>query len=247
MRVETIRMSGGEGHLELCNSEGETALLVDGLPAALVWTNAGDQGPCTVLRAHDTAHLEEDGIDAGPPVRTILPEVSLMEQVEPLLALYADGLYEVAYEDHVEMFDEDDPQEPQAPEPFLNWVGLKSMEADGGLLLGTRPRDLLDPAMVDSLHRRLQLGIRPPVVITRALHSPVAFILDGHHLMEAYQRLGQPVPVLTITSLQPRQLSPEEGCELIRLAYAQIADITAAHYRASRLAHQRRHAVGQAH
>lgn len=70
--------------------------------------------------------------------------------------------------------------------------------------VATRPFDDIDDDQVRYFERQIAQGARPWVLVMRAIYLPehiwsADFILDGHHKLQAYNKLGINPPVATIT------------------------------------------------
>lgn len=91
--------------------------------------------------------------------------------------------------------------------------------------------DRIDPERVDFYVREIQRGARPKVVVYSCCYpadgdcSP-NYIIDGHHKLEAYLRLGIDVPCLSIFA---NVTEYHATAELLRLSYPFLKDFEFAH------------------
>lgn len=235
--TETIVVRGGTGQLSLRHGRLDTALLLDGEPVALVWEGQG-QGR-TFVRAQDLGALEDT-----QPLRHVAPEARLSATLRPILALLPDGPYhlELLASPDVEPDEPDEDARPHASGRFVDWAGLHEIEDGEPLLIGTVPRDLLDPARIRDLTGWIREGGRPGVVVLDCEGDDVGFIVAGHAALEAYRQADRQPTLLRITTLEPAPLTLQEGADLLTRAYEHIGQIVAAHYAATHEDEDRRHA-----
>lgn len=237
IREEPCRVHKGRGDLEVCVGEGDVTLLVEGLPAAIVWPAHLEEGLYDFVRAHDTAAVT-DRLPALPlhPDAHLDPDASLQDQLAPLLELLVDGLYQASVislgpaAPLPPTGDEAVPDPAEARGQYMNWAGLHEVQTRDRLLLGTTPRELLSPDRIDARVRQVQRGGRPLVVLLTAPEAPAAFIVHGHDAMEAYHRTGQSPMAVLLDYQTPRFLSEEEGARVMQTAFARCGEIAAAHY-----------------
>lgn len=230
---------GGARTLEFCVGERDSALLVEEQPVAVVWDVAHDSAHQYFVRAYDTASVDEKlRRHRELLTETVDPHLPLQDQFRPILQLFPSGNYTLIFEPGMDLDDDplpsQDVKELWSSWRFMDWAGLHHVAAGEGLLLGSRPREFLDARRIRFYEDQIRDGARPIVVMAGALDSDTAFIVDGHHKMEAYRRLRKSPGALFILAEEPRFMTVDEGCDLIAEAYARCAEIAAAHYRAVR-------------
>lgn len=239
----TLTVQHGLGLLEIVQGDEDCALLIDGMPVAMVWDAALESPTNYFVRAYDSEPLGEHLARHAP---LEIPDPNDVEAVfdgalRPLLHALANGDYRVLLESSLGLtVPEQRDSKHDSAWRFMAWAGLHETPADGGLLLGTRPRELLSPERIADFEQHIRSGARPPVVLLGSTRTPVAFIVDGHHKLEAYRSMSVPPAAIVILAETPRQISIEEGCTLLEEAYKRCGDIASAHYRAVRSVDRRR-------
>lgn len=220
----TVAVQNGLDVLQLCVGDHDSALLVDGLPSALVWDLPSHPSSYFLLRAYDTSHVED--VLHGLPAFDIglAADEPLSAQLMPLLRLFSNGVYEVAVLPRLDMA----PPTPEVPAPgtakLRSWIGLKELPTADAPLVGTVPKDRLDQARIDTLAARIRQGAWPTVVFASSDAAHAAFIVYGHHALEAYRAVGVAPSAVCITAEDPHYLSVQEGCALVRIAFDRCAE-----------------------
>jgi hypothetical protein len=202
-RGERYTLQGGEGLFEIRGGGFDNGLLFRGTPVALLWCDCeGSVGQFLVRsrRSLDVSsevrhlrHITDGGFDPDQPIAS---------QIAPLLALFADGDYRLTYEVIVPDCDVIEFSEASS---LLNH--RDSFYPFDWTLVTTRPRASLNATRVDYYRARIGSGVRPLVLSVGVGYAYL--VLDGHHKLAAYQRLGSPPAVLCIDRLEPPLLTPE--------------------------------------
>lgn len=235
---EVLHIRDATGDLEICAGEGDVALLVEGLPCALVWPASHDQPEHFYVRAFDTSVIADrlrdmrilvDGVDLDVPLRL---------QIEPLTRCLVDGRYTVELLRPLGL-EHEEPQPAHVRNKrgvgrWMDWAGLHRVSSNEPLLLGSVPHELIDAHRTAALRERILAGARPVVVMLTLTDQDVTFLVAGHEVMEAYQTLGLPPRALLITYETPRWLSVDDGIRMLGQAYQRCADLASAHFRAVR-------------
>lgn len=211
---EDFTLTDGEGLIDVRGDGGdECGLLIEDRPLAITWPdNLGSIGQYFV-RSRDREGISErlrairqvalDGIN---------PEVSLAEQIAPLLKLFASGTYRLFYllwppGQYQVIWDTDD------------WSGKKgwNIYPDPIAFLPTQPTKRLQQERIDYFEARLRLQCRP-VVFTTGVHEGAwcQFVLDGHHKLRAYEKLRIGPAVLMIVRDAAPPLTTEDGLQYLQ-------------------------------
>lgn len=231
--VETVHVRGGQGGLTLHVHGLDVVLCHLGHTAVFTWMDREDADHRAFVRAHDLNEL-----DASLGVIDLAAHSSLATALRHVLDHLPDGRYRLV---HMPLPD----VEPDRPGPedrprstgeMLDWAGLHHAPADEALLLGTVPRDLIDPSVVRDMVHHIQSGLRPAVVVLSEEEGDVGFLIAGHAAFEAYRRLGMPPHLVHIDVLDPLPLTAEQGALALADAYTRVGEIASAHYRAMRAA-----------
>lgn len=218
-RSARVLLEGGPAVLVFARGGGDAALLLDGRPVALVGPDP-DGGGRLLVRAHHLATIEDH-----MPLVEVDDGASLAEAVRPVLELLGEGRWRL---------DEVVAEGPAAADEsgdVLDWAGLRRIPAEGELLVGTVPGDLLDERRVRDAELRLRAG-RTPVVVTVG-DADVAFVVAGHTALRACHRLGLPPVLLRLEPFDPPELTVDEAADLLARACAHVGDVAAAWYRAA--------------
>ena len=155
---------------------------------------------------------------------------ALLKALEPLMACLATGRYQVRIVDlplEAATFDQtwyyvdsDDSLNLESNDVFyqMPYVG----DPLPFVVAPTQPRDVIDPHTVEKYADEIKQGHRPAVIAAAYsarrydIHtdeyrtSVTGFIIDGHHKMAAYTRLGTPTRTIFICDQTPRQPSMME-------------------------------------
>ena len=94
--------------------------------------------------------------------------------------------------------------------------GSCSWYGDEGRLVETQPEARIDPARVDAQAAAIAGGARPPIVTLGISFNHDRFVLDGHHRLRAYHRLGLQAPELSIVRLDAPPVDREDARAMLR-------------------------------
>lgn len=133
--------------------------------------------------------------------------------------------------------------EPPPPDDTPSWPGAPHFQVRDaalgetptyGVILPTQPLATLDEATIAAHAAAIASGARPTALVTAWLESKyveaeyperivIAAILDGHHRLAAYARLGRPARILLVCRLEDSWGSPEDRATWLREAIAGLA------------------------
>jgi hypothetical protein len=228
---EELLVAAGNGDIEVCSSDSDPCLLVEGLAAILVWPGTTPHPERWVLRARDLAPVAERIGRLPACDRHFDPSQSARQQLEPLLGALVNGRYGLLYEAAADVQRDASMAAQRAGHTgqLMEWLGLHRVPGADALMLGCVPRSYADPAVVQRIRQRIAQGQRPVVVLLTAESSDVTFVVSGHEALEAYALSDMAPALLVLTSLTPRWLSPRQHSELTADAVAWCATLTEAH------------------
>lgn len=207
MRVDLVSLEDGKGMIEVRGGEAETVLLVEGKPVALNLDDcAGSVGQYLVFTGHTCGSdyvRQLRGFVAGD----VGPGRPLLEQIEPLLVLFASGTYCLAYTPAVNgtiaTLEYSPSSSDRAP---INYY-----PAEDCTLVCTQPRASLNEERVAFFCEQIRAQQRPIVLTAWAEGAWCGFVIDGHHKLEAYTRLGEKPASLAIERWEAPAISLDEG------------------------------------
>jgi hypothetical protein len=222
-----ILLRHGEGLLEFCVGEHDSALLVNGVPSAVVWDLPDHPDAHFLLRAYDTREVDRrlrglEALDVG-----LSADEPIESQLKPLLRAFTPGRYTVAV---IPRLDMGPPGDAHPTARQVDWMGLHEVPSAEAPLVGTLPREALDMAEVDRVAQQIRQGAWPMVVFAGATGGHAAFVVYGQHVLEAYRMLGLQPAALCITAEDPRFLTVQEGCALVRIAFDHCSALGVDHY-----------------
>jgi uncharacterized protein (TIGR02996 family) len=208
-RLDLAFVGDGKGLIEVRGGQEETVLLVEGKPVALNWDDCqGSVGQYLVFTGHtrgtdyarQLVEFVEGEVDGGRP---------LAEQVAPLLALFAPGIYCLGYT----------PSAAIDGVATLEYSGGSSADrelvgyypADQHNLVCTQTRESLDEERVAFYREQIRAERRPIVLTASAEGAWCEFVIDGHHKLAAYHREQVRPSVFGIVCWQAPGISLGEG------------------------------------
>jgi hypothetical protein len=207
-----------------------------------VWVTGSGCGTCEVLLAHD-GWPPAEAVALAQVAREAVADVTRVDQalvdaLTPVLAGAATGRYHLRLRDlplrrgDLPRDDADEDPPVDLPEQVYGSRG-----ADGRhrplWVAPTQPAERLDEATVTAFAARIAAGRRPAVLVAahatrrwpmeadEAIDHLTGFVLDGHHKLAAYERVGVPARVLWLCDLTPR-ISP--GVEDVEALLATLLD-----------------------
>jgi hypothetical protein len=211
-REETFDLTDGEALLDVRGGEFDAGLLVAGLPVAFLWNDCSGSIGQYLVRSASTESVEPRlaAIRQIVERRRVNPAVSLVDQFQPLLWLFAPGSYRLIYDPRTAVSSLVDYSSAQDLSRFRQ--EFYPFET----LILTRPSESLAPARIDHWERRIPGAGDRPVVVTACVDaSDGEFVIDGHHKLCAYVKEKMPVPVLRIIKRYSPLLTAEQGVELL--------------------------------
>lgn len=208
---EDYLLEDGEGLIEVRGDGFDSGLLVGGAPVAFLWSDCGGSIGQYLVRSRDTAGLSErlralrqvagGGLD---------PRAPLAPQIRPLLALFSSGRYRLSYTPALGLH-----MVVAYGARFSYTTDRDSIYPFNEMLITTRPSDVLRRDRVDFFRERIAAGERPIVFTAGVAEAYGAFVLDGHHKLQAYGELGLPPAVLSIVKAAPDPIALEDGLRLM--------------------------------
>lgn len=207
----------GLGLIEIAGDDGASLLLLGGRPVLLEGSDfygslgwlasraTGPGAPTTTETKELTAWLAAPELAVDPLTGSFLPPDP--ERLRPLLSLLAPGRYTMTA--------------APAPHP-LRLVHPSSGHIDRWYadeelaLLTTDHWPPPDREAVRGYVRRIRAGARPALVALRpAEDSIAAYLLDGHHKLEAYHQAGIQPLIISLTPVVPEPFRLQD-CEPVR-------------------------------
>jgi hypothetical protein len=142
-----------------------------------------------------------------------------MEIVKNFLGLFSNGNYKITKSlaecNQIEFMQSDGVYgrfEPMHRNDLARWF-YPDWELQFGHNICTITNDKINPERVDFYCDLIKKGIRPSIltisVSSNITHSDNAFVLDGHHKIEAYLKLKENIPIINISKLDSRENETE--------------------------------------
>jgi hypothetical protein len=211
--AEEYLLEDGEGLIDVRGDDFDSGLLVGGAPVSFYWSDCEGSIAQYLVRSRDTAGLSErlralrqvagGGLD---------PRTPLAPQVRSLLVLFPSGRYRLSYT-------------PANPWDVIDYDTRFSYAADRDCfypviegLITTRPADTLRRERIDFFRQRIAAGERPVVFAAGVPDRYCAFVLDGHHKLQAYRQLQLPPAVLLIVKEATDPIALADGLLLLGAA-----------------------------
>lgn len=195
------------GVLDLRGDDLHMQLAVHGVTAALVWWYDGGSTGRYFAWTHA---LDEAVALVAALERPLLGPADprpLPEQAAAWLACLRPGRYGLAW---IDGGGADPDITRSASQGAYSWYG------DEGRIVETQPESRIDPARVDRFTAEIAAGARPPLITLGLWDSHDGFLLDGHHRLRAYRRLGLGYPQLSIVRLDPPPLDRADARASLR-------------------------------
>jgi hypothetical protein len=208
-RLDLALVGDGQGLIEVRGGQAETILLVEGRPVALNWDDCqGSIGQYLVFSGHargsDCARqlreFVESELDDGQP---------LAEQIGPLLALFAPGVYCLEYVPSAAMGSIAVLERPDSTRANRELGGYYPF--DDRNLICTQARESLDERQVAHFQEQILAQRRPLVLTASAEDAWCEFVIDGHHKLAAYDTTHVNPSILSIIRWQAPAIRLEEG------------------------------------
>ena len=204
---EEFVLEDGEGLIDIRGDGFDFGLLVGGEPVAFIWADCHGSIGEYLIRSRDTSNLS-GRLRAMRQVAggELNPETPLHVQIRPLLALFTNGRYQLVYQDEANGF-----QIRSYDKRFSYARDGENFYPEPPLLVMTQPMDLLRRDRIDFFRERIAAGIRPIVFAATLGRALDAFVLDGHHKLQAYRELEVLPAVLFIVKVTPDPIPLEDG------------------------------------
>lgn len=185
--MESYFLEGGFGSIDLVGNEFDCAIYFQGKPYAINWADCeGGVGQLLVRTGlkgfkkdlRQLRHVLENGLD---------PEQKISDQIYPILQLfkYGDLILRNYCPDQWEIIDYDENQ-------IIDYYPF------GEPLVTTQPRSSLNVDTILKYEASIKSGNSPVVVTTSVQDGWCEFVLDGHHKLQAYDRLKKPPNIVNI-------------------------------------------------
>lgn len=200
---EIVEVGGTADGFELRGGEFDTMLLWAGAPVALNWCDCqGSVGQYLKACGRDESWDERleayrRAVNSGfDSTRSIADQIGL------LLNLFVGGRYqlELLEADDWELIGKD-------TENFYPYPD--------NCFIATRAKESLDGQTIEQHVNAINRGERPIVVVATVPEGPVAYVIDGHHKLQAYRRAGVPPRPICITALKPAPVDLADGKRLV--------------------------------
>lgn len=200
---EIVEIAGMPGGFELRGGEFDMMLLWNGAPVILNWCDCqGSVGQylkaCGRVDSCD-AQLQayRRAVNSGfDSTRSIADQIGL------LLNLFVAGRYQL------ELLEADDWE-------LIGHDTGNFYPYPANCFVATRARDSLDGQTIEAHAKAIGRGERPIVVVATVPEAHVAYVIDGHHKLQAYRRAGVPPRPICITALKPPPVDLADGKRLV--------------------------------
>jgi len=205
---QIYELHDGQGRITLSGNHYESGLLFDGKPVGFTWADCQGSVGQYLVRSMDYDQYHEslnairryvgDEIDATIPVS---------EALRALLGLFPSGqmllgtreLHSYVYYDQAG-----------------NRENPVNIYPDEWNLVSTRPEKLLNKKQIREFIAKIKKGQRPKIIIASAYGNSVQYILDGHHKLQAYRKLGIDPVVIDIVLVGTPEYRLEDGLQFIK-------------------------------
>lgn len=176
--MEKYFLDGGYGNIDLRGNDFDCAIYFQGKPYAINWSDCegsvaqllfrtGARGYKKDLR--QIKYVLENGLDESQKIS---------EQIFPLLKLFKYGDFNL-YNKQPEAWDIIDYENSDV-------VGYYPF---GSVFVTTQPKLSLDKDVIEKYEAIIKSGKRPLIVTASVEEGWCEFVLDGHHKLQAYDRL----------------------------------------------------------
>lgn len=205
------------GVLDLRGDDLHLQLAVHGITAALVWWYDGGSTGRYFAWTHA---LDEAAALVAALERPLIGPADprpLAEQAAPWLACLRPGRYALAW---IAGGNADPDIRRGRSQGACSWFG------DEGRLVETQPESRIEPARVDRFAAEIAAGARPPLVTLGLWDNHDRFLLDGHHRLRAYRKLGLGYPELAIVRLDAPPVDRTDARATLREIQRDDRDLT---------------------
>jgi hypothetical protein len=222
-RHEHVTVTDGLGIIEVrATGDGfAEAFFIGGKPISLSWSVSCGSILQNFIRTGAASLVEElkefrDAITDG-----LSSEESLASQLRPVLKLLPNGPYLIetlASQKDAEHEDDSDwsvldfsSDKLNPPRSIDDRVDVPTEMS----IVCTVAVDQLDRQRITEFQQIIQSGAQPPIILLRADDGVWDLLIDGHHKVEAYRKLGQVPAFIRITAQEPTRISPNDAEKLI--------------------------------
>jgi hypothetical protein len=98
-----------------------------------------------------------------------------------------------------------------------DFEGYFDHDTYGGMKEVIETQAIFKEEIVIQYEQLITKGLEPIVILLQANGSENSFLIDGHHKITAYRRLGVPVKCLQVTKLDATKIRKSEGVDFIRM------------------------------
>lgn len=163
-------------------------------------------------------------------------ENDILESLNTFLNLFSNGEYEIHFytlkiKEHSFLGQNQLGYAESVPENerFSGWF-LPSFEEEN--IFNTIPDEKINPERVDFYIDLINKGSRPKIILFESYNSTISewsstYILDGHHKLEAYLKLGIDIPAVKILK-QETEINDTE--EIVKYIYPLLKDFELNHF-----------------
>lgn len=153
-------------------------------------------------------------------------ENEILKSLNTFLNLFSDGEYEIHFytlkiKEHLFFGQNQNVYSETVPENerFSGWFYPFSFEIDN--IFNTIPNDQINPERVDFYVDLINQGSRPKIMLLESYNENLSqysstYILDGHHKLEAYLKLGIDIPAVKIVKQDTEANDTEEILKYIQ-------------------------------
>ncbi len=201
---EIVVLTDTHAVIDIRGGEFDSALLVQGKPIALNWSDCEGSVAQYMARAGATNYEENLGSLRHLLDDALRSDVALRPQIDYFLQLFVPGRYRLTYH-------EDCPEWDYA-EFSTNWSTAKEYDhvyPYGWLLVFTQPTDGLNQEQVHKYLHAIESGQRPVALTGTVKDGWCEFVLDGHHKLRAYKAAGVNPSFVSVCRLNAPRLSSD--------------------------------------
>ena len=201
----------GMGRIEVRGDDFDAVLLIDGQPILMHWHDCSGSIMQYLLAMEPTPDLNNGLSEMHHFLNYGWHESMPIEpQILPILKLFANGTYTLMVEDARDIYF-DDLDIPSEYHTYPCWAGT---------LFTTLATSKLNQDAVELHSERISAGHRPCVIATARFDMETEifcrYVIDGHHKLAAYQKLGIIPRLCTIVHQAPPKILASKGREYTR-------------------------------
>jgi hypothetical protein len=217
---EEYLLTTGEGLIDVRGDGFDCGLVVDGGPVAFCWSDCAGSIAQYLVRSKDTRDLSTRLATLRAVAGGALdPAAPLAPQIAPLLALFGNGRYRLTFTPSARGWG----VIPYSSQHSYAHDRDHFYPSDYDLIM-TQPTDTLNRERIAFFRKQIAAGGRPIVFPATVEGAYGAFVIDGHHKLQAYQSRQTAPAVLLIEKLHPASVNIEEGTRLLGAAQRYRSD-----------------------